>query len=83
MSGGEFTITGGNQACVGQPLCENVLEGIQGSESPYSKVLQGFDFGDGPRTKITQSARRSFIPAIANQWSARSERLVTAGLWKP
>lgn len=60
MSGGELTIMGGNQACVGQPIYENVVEGIQGSESPYPKVLQGFDFWDGPRTRITQSARRSF-----------------------
>lgn len=48
MSGSELTIMGGNQACVGQLICNNVVEGIQGSESLYPKVLQGLDFWDGP-----------------------------------
>lgn len=65
MSGGELTIMGGNQACVGQPIYKNVVEGIRGPESSYPKVLQGFDLGDGPRTRITQSARVSFtLPVL-------------------
>lgn len=32
MSGGELTIMGGNQACVGQQPCENGVENIQGLE---------------------------------------------------